>query len=446
MNNKSWNLAISGESMVTRRFSMNAEPGFLSLMQMFREADIAFTHLEMLLHDQDTAPGKAEYNGGYMGGDPRIADDLAWAGINVISTAHNHSGDFGEVGMMETIRHLNRVEITNAGTGINLERAREPGYLEHKKGRVALISVSSGHDTEEQATATTGLIPGKPGLNPLRFSTRYGVDPESFQRLQDLSKTLSHLSPLAPPRDAELGEDEVHFLGRFFRGEQPTVETRVRKNDLEANLRTIRDAARQADFVIVSHHYHAPTTDRDAPATFVEEFTRECINAGADIYVGHGPHRDLGIEIYKGKPIFYSLGNLFAQSQFLTRVPAEGFEVYGMDTDRTPTLTSADYHDARIGILPPGYPPDAPHPLWWETVMVRLRVEKGALAEITLHPVTLGYGQPGPERKAGVRIEGWPLPAPRENGQRIIERIGRLSAHYGTDVQFVDGKGIVKVG
>ena len=53
-------------------------------------------------------PGKAEYTGGYMGGDPKIADDLAWAGFNVVSCAHNHAGDFGEIGMKETMRHLDR--------------------------------------------------------------------------------------------------------------------------------------------------------------------------------------------------------------------------------------------------------------------------------------------------------------------------------------------------
>ena len=56
MNKKSWNLAISGESMVTRRFSMYDEPGFLSIMRNFQDADISFTHLEMLLHEQVTAP------------------------------------------------------------------------------------------------------------------------------------------------------------------------------------------------------------------------------------------------------------------------------------------------------------------------------------------------------------------------------------------------------
>ena len=431
--------------MVTRRFSMYDEPEFLSVIRAFQDADISFAHLEMLLHEQVTPPGKAEYTGGYMGGDPRIADDLAWAGFNIISCAHNHAGDFGEIGMRETMRQLDRVGLMFAGIGPSLERAREPSYLEHPRGRVALISVSSGHDPNEAAGASTGIVPGRMGLNPLRFSTRYVVDSDSFERLQTLSRSLSSLKPLAQPPRESLEDNEVHFLARFARGEKVEIETKPHPGDMEANLRAIRDAVRQADFVIVSHHCHAPTSDPDRPATLVEEFAEACVEAGADLYVGHGPHRDLGIRVYKGKPIFYGLGNFFAQSQFLRRIPADGYEVYGMDMDRLPTLSPADYHDIRQGILPPDYPPGAEHPLWWESTFAKMRVDEGRLTELTLHPVTLGYGNPGIERKAGIRVEGWPVLAARENGKRILERIARLSAQYGTRIELEDGAGVLRL-
>jgi poly-gamma-glutamate synthesis protein (capsule biosynthesis protein) len=448
MNSKNWNLAITGEMMGCLRFSMHDEPTFLSLIQMFREADIAFTHLEMPLHDQLTPAIKEKDSGSHMGADPGIADDLKWAGFNLVSCAHNHIGDFGKVSIKETIRHLDRVGIVHAGIGPNLERAREPSYLEHKNGRAALISVSSGHDPHEAASATTGIIPGRPGLNPLRFTTHYVVDPDSFQRLKELSARLSRLrvhEPLEPPRNLKLSEDEVYFLGHFVRGEEVTIRTTPNKRDLEANLRAVRDAARQADLVIVSHHHHGPSLDPDRPETFVETFARACIDAGADLYIGHGPHKDQGIEIYQGKPLFYSLGNLFAQSQLLRRIPAEGYENYGLDTNRLPTLTPADFHDARMGTRPPDYPPDAKHPLWWESTVAQITIEKDRLVGFTLYPVTLGYGHPGQERKVGVRVEGRPMLAPPENGQRIIERITRLSLPYGTEIEFIDRVGMVNL-
>ncbi len=123
MNGKSWTLTMAGEWMGTRRFSMYNEPEFLSLIQKFRDADIGFAHLEMNLHHQLTPAIKGEWYGGYFGADPGIADDLKWAGFDMMSCAHNHNGDFGELGIMETIRHFDRVGIVHAGTGPDLARA-----------------------------------------------------------------------------------------------------------------------------------------------------------------------------------------------------------------------------------------------------------------------------------------------------------------------------------
>ena len=45
------------------------------------------------------------------------------------------------------------------------------------------------------------------------------------------------------------------------------------------------------------------------------EFAHKLIDAGADVILGHHPHQFQGIEIYKGKPVIYSMGNfLFDQN------------------------------------------------------------------------------------------------------------------------------------
>ncbi len=49
------------------------------------------------------------------------------------------------------------------------------------------------------------------------------------------------------------------------------------------------------------------------PLECVSQFAHEAIDAGADLVVGHGSHTVLGIEIYRGRPIFYGLGNFFFQ-------------------------------------------------------------------------------------------------------------------------------------
>ena len=42
---------------------------------------------------------------------------------------------------------------------------------------------------------------------------------------------------------------------------------------------------------------------------YMTDIAHAAIDAGADIVVGHGPHYSLPIEVYKGKPVFYGLGN-----------------------------------------------------------------------------------------------------------------------------------------
>ena len=84
-----------------------------------------------------------------MMADPQVARDLKWAGIDIMSLAHNHSMDYGERGMTATIRHCKAAGLAVADTGADLEEAREPGYPETKHGRVALISTTSGNKQNE---------------------------------------------------------------------------------------------------------------------------------------------------------------------------------------------------------------------------------------------------------------------------------------------------------
>jgi Bacterial capsule synthesis protein PGA_cap len=61
----------------------------------------------------------------------------------------------------------------------------------------------------------------------------------------------------------------------------------------------------QADVVIASHHWGLDHAVLD----YQVELAHTAIEAGADLVMGHGPHMPLGIELYKGKPIFYGVGN-----------------------------------------------------------------------------------------------------------------------------------------
>jgi poly-gamma-glutamate capsule biosynthesis protein CapA/YwtB (metallophosphatase superfamily) len=69
----------------------------------------------------------------------------------------------------------------------------------------------------------------------------------------------------------------------------------------------IRDARSRVDILMVSFHWGEEL--QSEPKKYQVDFAHHAINAGADIVLGHHPHIPQPIEIFKGKPIFYSLGN-----------------------------------------------------------------------------------------------------------------------------------------
>ena len=110
--------------------------------------------------------------------------------------------------------------------------------------------------------------------------------------------------------------DTLNFGGRrYVAGPKPGTRTEPNKQDVEEIARVVKSASALADIVIVSLHCHESGANRSVPADFIPIFAKAVIDAGADVFVGHGPHVLRGIEIYKGKPIFYSLSNFIFQNE-----------------------------------------------------------------------------------------------------------------------------------
>ena len=93
-----------------------------------------------------------------------------------------------------------------------------------------------------------------------------------------------------------------------------------RHDDLETAKRIISNLREKADIVIVSFHGGAEgTKHKHLPydeEIFLEEkrgnvrqFAHFCIDNGADVVYGHGPHVVRAVELYNGHFIAYSLGN-----------------------------------------------------------------------------------------------------------------------------------------
>ena len=415
-------LALTGDSIIMQRLSVFSEPEFTRLFEIIRSADAAFTNLETLFHDYEMPPAH-ESGGTWMRTDPPIVKELVWAGFDLVSRANNHAGDFGPAGSALTSKYVREAGLVEAGVGNSLAEAREARFLETAKGRVALISAASTFPPHSRAGNSRGDMPARPGLSPLRFTTTYVVTAE---RMADLKRVAAELSGTPPAAG-----DTLNFGGRRYEvGTKPGTRTEPNKEDVDAIARVVRSASSLADIVIVSLHCHESGANRSVPADFIPIFARAVIDAGADVFVGHGPHVLRGVEIYNVKPILYSLSNFIFQNETLLRMPSDSYEQYSLDDD---VAQPADYLDARYDHDRRSFPSD---PEYWDSAVALTKWEGGRFVELELHPITLGYKTSRAER-------GRPKLASGADAERILAALAARSKPFGASMTVRNGVGYV---
>ncbi|WP_161138940.1 CapA family protein [Propylenella binzhouense] len=442
-------VALVGDVMLNRRIRMHEESRFLQLREILRGADLAFGNLETVVRRPDEGVPTLSY-ATYTSMHPSLLAELEWLGIGLVSAANNHAYDYNESGALATITHLEEAGLAFAGIGRNLAAARAPGYCDTRGGRVGLVAATTTFYPWSRAGAARSDATGRPGINPLAFGTVFTVPPDALEVLRRLSRDLGFAKEAERKRkhfysDAEApqgGADEVHFLDHnFSAGPAARFARPADPADLAANMKSLGEARRQADWVIASIHSHdfahasAATASRQAemtePAECVVEFAHGAIDAGADIVAGHGSHTALGIEIYKGRPVFYGLGNFIFQNETMTSFPADSYERFGLPSDATP----ADFLDARTDKDRKGHPAE---PAFWQGMIAVCRFEGRVLRRIEIHPTDAGYGLPRPQR-------GRPVLARGETARAVLERIDRLSRPYGTNLAREGDTGVIAV-
>ena len=428
---ESFTMALTGDSIITRKLSVYDEPEFLQMIDLIRSADLAFTNLEMLFHNYEPYP-MAESGGTWMRGDPELAKELAWAGIDMVSRANNHTGDYGALGMRLTSKYVEEAGIVHAGVGDSLAEAREAKFLETAKARVALISISSSFANHMRAGRSRDDMPPRPGLNPLRYKTTYVLQEADFESVRQSGESLGQFTNQdgEPTGVDEETPDEMKVFGRNFAvGDDAIIRLDVNEDDVREISAVVSNASRVADFTIVTIHAHEHGGRREIPADFLPVFARAMIEAGADVFVGHGPHALRGIEIFQGKPIFYSLGDFMFQNETLLRLPADNYDAFDLDDE----AHVADFNDARYKDDTTGFPviPDI-----WESVIAVPTFNDRQLTELKLYPISLGFGAPR-------QVRGRPLFADEDLGAKIISDLKELSAPYGTEIEMRRGIGYV---
>jgi poly-gamma-glutamate capsule biosynthesis protein CapA/YwtB (metallophosphatase superfamily) len=362
-------ITLAGQSMIRSDIRATA-PSAVPVIQDLLKGDVVFTNFEAAIAEK----GEAVHEGRGFLTPPEALDALASFGFNLLSLSGNHAFDLKATGILNTIREADSRKIVHAGTGNNLAEATAPGYLHTPKGTIALIASASGLITP--GGSATG---DRPGVNELRIEAG-GKENEATADL-----------PGAP-------------------GNIPN------QADSQRILQSIRDARQHADLVIVYQHNHVfgnhsfatifteGMQERLSPNDWLRKWAHAEVDAGADIIVMHGAPLLHGVEIYRGRPIFYDLGN------FIYNLP--------------PTLTYID------------------EPMSWESVVAYVQFEGKSLRSISFRPIVmnnLGEGQPDAHNPYAnnqfLDTRGLPSPATGARAGYILERLADLSKPFGTTIE-----------
>jgi poly-gamma-glutamate capsule biosynthesis protein CapA/YwtB (metallophosphatase superfamily) len=420
--NAPFTFAAVGDIAIQRPISEINDPRFQALFSVMRAADMTYANMEGPLEDD------------------KLVKDLTGMGIRIMTTANNHTMDDGVEGMFHTMRLLDDAGIANAGTGKDLEDARSARVTVTPKGVVGIVGMYSIDPASSPPESKyTDARPNWPGLNPLRVTPYNIVSAEHMKALKAIRDDVyAHRPevrvPVAPVAKNEPA-DEVSLFGSFYKvGEKVgsisysfNVAERVASvrgggpNDLEGILQSIRAGKQTTDFMVVAIHchqnsfaYQAYSHDNHVP-DFLVELAHKSIDAGADVFVGHGVHTIRGIEIYKGKPVFYGVGN------FLFPQGAVG------------VITNGRQDPAAVASQT-GQPENR------EALLTTSRYDGGKLVEVRIYPADLGLDFDRTISRAGLPMT--PSPA---NAHKILKVVQDASKAFGTAISIEDNVGVIRV-
>jgi poly-gamma-glutamate synthesis protein (capsule biosynthesis protein) len=377
---QSLTITLAGQSMI-RSDIRETSPKALPTIKGLLKGDVLFTNLEAAI----AMPGETVHEGRGFLTPPAALDSLSAFGFNLLSLSGNHAYDLGVTGIQNTLREVEARKIAHSGTGKTLAEATAPGYLKTPNGTIGLVASASG-----LIVAGGHAESDHPGVNELRV--------------------------MAGDKPNEASAD---LPGAGLN--TPVAE------DANRILASIKEAKQHSDLVVVYQHNHVFSNhsfasvfteeldERLAPNQWLQKWVHAEIDAGADIVVMHGAPLLHGIEIYKGKPIFYDLGN------FIYNLP--------------PWLTYI--HE----------------PINFESAVAYLQYEGKQLKSIQLQPIVLNYlgeGQPDVHDEYAnnqfIQTRGLPSPATGARANYILERVAGLSKPFGTTLEIKDGKAEIKLG
>ncbi|HYF16795.1 MAG TPA: CapA family protein [Ramlibacter sp.] len=436
--------AITGGCIIKRRFSTCTDERFTRLIDVIRKSDVGFAHLEgTIAGDQDPEVfPSAEAGWTWIRNQPWFTEELKWAGYDLVSHASNHSLDYMYGGLYATWAELAKAGVPVAGTGRTLKASRQPAYLDTPKGRVALVSSSSSTPAWARAADPIRDDPGRPGANQLRLVQE--VDRATADELRALARRLGWWMTEVDD-DIAISPPGLHNTISHYRISASGRNRMVADpEDVEANLDAIREARRNADWVLFHIHNHewdAPG-GLSVPPSFIRELAHKAIDAGADIFIAEGAHALLrGIEVYQGKPVFYDPGDLFKDGNSKTRPLSEYYWVQGFNPasgKRELTPVDSRVHTDKQKLPQASNPPGAysSGKVLGVLVPVCRFDDNRKLVDITIHPAV--HLKDSPENN------GLPGLQTGAEARRILEYVAELSEPFGTRMEITGDVGVIR--
>jgi poly-gamma-glutamate synthesis protein (capsule biosynthesis protein) len=288
-------LALVGDVMLatTKAEHFASESaGFAAATDRLRTNDVIIANLEMPLSTRGYRVPKTSN----LRSDPEVIRGVTAMGIHAVSLANNHLMDYGPDALADTIETVAAAGLAHSGAGPDLNAALNPAIVTAGNTTIGMLSVACTLPVESDAG------PGKPGIAPIRVGFSFEID-------------------------ANLLVEQP--------GTVPVVRSWADPNDQAAAEEAIRALKKDVDLVVVMIHWGVPgywlSPYQGLLATYQQPHGRALIDAGADVICGHHSHSLHPVEMYRGKPIFYSLGNYLFEGARAFMEPESIIAEYDLD-------------------------------------------------------------------------------------------------------------------
>jgi poly-gamma-glutamate synthesis protein (capsule biosynthesis protein) len=418
--------AVLGDISQVRPVTGLGLPEFDEVLKVVRGADFVLANQEGPAFHTATKPFAVNETGAMFPQDTTAPWDIRNMGVHMVTVANNHGMDYGADALLENLRLLKAAGLAYAGAGANLREARAATPFTTPKGRVTVVATAGTFKPNFVAADGRGALVDRAGISTVRTTMFQQVTPAEMKALVQLKamRAPGSVSVDGPLPQQLMVLDQVYKLG-----DRPGLSFRVNDFDLKDIMQAVHTAKQNSDFTVFTIHAHQSATGEDdtnpVPADYLVQLFHSVVDAGADVVAGHGNHLIRGIEIYKGKPIFYGLASFAFSGQ-----PA-GTNVGGeprLLSEPGPTGPPSNQSIRQLG--------NGVTLTMWESIFATTRWEGGKLKEIRVYPIDLNA--------AGKKPKGVPSFASPEIAAKILNELKRDSEPFGTRVQIEGNVAVIR--